>query len=168
MEKSDWIWLPNAGHLIIGHECRFHLLTCVGDFIVSTLGEWWPDRQLREVIADSRGIKIEANEDLWDVEYMKKIGFLNIGYERKYESMVFLSEKSPESFLYPVTIADWKEIDFIGYNEAKDAWKGHMELCDKWSKLTKSNYESEERSQSLLTCISEILEESLKEHDNII
>ena len=29
IKKDKWIWMPHAGHLIVGNDCRFHLNTKV-------------------------------------------------------------------------------------------------------------------------------------------
>lgn len=41
-DASTWEWYGNAGHFIGGRNCRFHLCTEVGDYIVSTIGEYVP------------------------------------------------------------------------------------------------------------------------------
>lgn len=39
---SGWIWLGQAGHFICSYDCRFHLHTHVGNYCVSTVGDWHP------------------------------------------------------------------------------------------------------------------------------
>jgi hypothetical protein len=29
MKADRWVWMPHAGHLIVGNQCRFHLATFV-------------------------------------------------------------------------------------------------------------------------------------------
>ena len=51
MRKGKWIWMPHTGHFICGSRCRFHLNTYIGKYIVSTIGELWPERGVREIHA---------------------------------------------------------------------------------------------------------------------
>lgn len=133
MKRENWVWMPHPGHLIVGQDCRFHLSTYVGRFLVSTVGEYLPDSGTREILAKSRGIVLEGIGDYRRADYMKKIGYETIGYERLYETMVFKAIK------HKGNCCDWRqesgsELDFEGYNESKEATKGHMKMCLKWSK----------------------------------
>src|SRR5262245_20633370 len=77
VDQSDWEWFGCAGHFICGQWCRFHLCTLVGEFLVSTVGEYVHPKHSNGSEADeSRWLK--AN---WPGE--------DIGYKRKYETMVF-------------------------------------------------------------------------------
>ncbi len=60
---AEWQWFGRAGHLIVADSCRFHLHTHVGQWCVSTVGEWY-----------MRPIDDEPHE---------------IGFRRLYETMVF-------------------------------------------------------------------------------
>lgn len=42
VEPKDWKWYGSASHLIVGNDCRFHLATKVGPWLVSTVGEYLP------------------------------------------------------------------------------------------------------------------------------
>lgn len=137
MGRDKWIWMPHAGHLIVGHECRFHLNTYVGKYIVSTIGEWWPDRQVREIHAGVRDSKWffenkALKGDNFDHAYFKKFGYEEIGAGRTYETMVFKARKADDKCC-PYTASDWMEIDSGAYNTAGDAYKGHLKMCKKWS-----------------------------------
>src|SRR5919106_127620 len=44
-------WFGHAAHFICGRWCRFHLATQVGDYLVSTVGEYWPEHDVREIHA---------------------------------------------------------------------------------------------------------------------
>lgn len=113
MKRADWIWMPHAAQWCIGDHCRFHLATWVGNYIVSTVGEW---------LSDSEDMK-----------------FKDIAHNAKYESMVFPStlQTDPESKCCPYTSASWMEIDVDRYNDPIKATKGHMRLCEKWAKSKK-------------------------------
>ena len=96
---KNWIWMPHPGHFICSSQCRFIMNTCVGKYIVSTVGEWWPDRGQREIHAKIYDPAWFAEHhallgDNFDREYKKKFGYEDIGCDRKYETMVFKSRKS--------------------------------------------------------------------------
>lgn len=136
MSKADWVWMPHAGHLIISHQCRFHVATKVGNYIVSTVGEWWPERPAREIhakIHDPQWLagNIHRRGDDFDAAYMERFGFETVGYDRIYESMVFKAMPS-EHVCCPWRIESGENIDGCGYNDAGEAYRGHLELCEKW------------------------------------
>lgn len=110
MNQADWIWMPHAGHFIGGSSCRFHLNTYVGDYIVSTVGEYDPK---------GRG---------WGK-------FEQLGYDRLYETMVFraIKETEPTAMCCPYTILVSEEMEMDGYNDPVEAYNGHLALCKKWS-----------------------------------
>jgi hypothetical protein len=106
MKKNRWVHMPHPGHFIGGPDCRFHLNTYVGKYIVSTGGEYTPG-----------GTDISRE----------------IGYGRKYETMVFKAFKS-QAKCCPYRQADGSSLDFVGYTTAETAFLGHVKLCHKWSK----------------------------------
>jgi hypothetical protein len=137
MNKAEWVWMPHAGHFILGDRCKFKLNTYVGGYIISTVGELWNDRKTREVHAevyDSKWLSenMLLKGDYFDSAYMKRFGFEDIGCDRKYETMVFKARKS-DNKCCPYEIIVSEEVDFAGYNKPEDAHKGHLELCLKWS-----------------------------------
>ena len=139
--KANWKWYGHAGHFICAQWCRFHLCTVVGGYLVSTVGEYWPYREVREIhakvydpgwLADNQHLK----GDTFDAAYMKRFGFETIGCDRKYETMVFRAGK-PCTFKdcrCGLPTIDGSELDFGGYNNAGEAAKGHYTLCQKWDK----------------------------------
>ena len=138
-EKKNWVWMPHAGHFIAGNKCNFHLSTKVGKYLVSTVGEYWPDRVSREIHAKIYDQKwylenVSLLGDYFDSAYMKRFGFEEIGLNRTFETMVFRAVKDKENKCCPYTANDWDNIDFCGYKTAADAYKGHLKICDKWSK----------------------------------
>lgn len=143
MTKDQWVWMPHNAHLIIGHQCRFHLATYVGKYIVSTVGEWWPDRRAREIHAhvyDKEWLGQNQNllGDTFDLAYFKRFGFEEIGSGRTYESMVFKARPSTRTDdnyqCCPWEIIVSESVDFNGYNNATEAYRGHLKLCAKWSR----------------------------------
>ena len=133
---ENWIWMPHPGHFICARDCRFHLNTCVGDFIVSTVGEYEPCIAVQQIRADSRGIKLVGRGDALRYDAQKKLGYETIGCDRTYETMVFLARPTKNDFDWqccPMEVADHTELDFAGYNTAKDAYDGHLALCALWA-----------------------------------
>lgn len=107
--KSLWKWYGAPGHFCGGKDCRFHLTTEIGRFLVSTVGNYWPP---------------SLNE------------MTEIGYERYYETMVFrfkgrCEEKDCGCGQPIILLAD---LDMVGYQTGGEACFGHMAMCDKWSR----------------------------------
>lgn len=134
---SETKWFGHAAHLIVGSHCRFHLATQVGDYLVSTVGEYYPDSRVRAITAQVRGIEIEGKGDAWDRDYNEKMGnrgFEEIGYSRLYETMVFRTGTPcsiPECGCGLPGI-DGEGLDMDGYNDAASATAGHMAMVEKW------------------------------------
>ena len=130
--------MPHPAHFICGNKCRFHLATYVGKYVVSTVGEYWPERGVRKIHAEIYDPKWHAANkhllgDNYDYEYMKHFGFEEIGCDRKFETMVFEARKEKDKCC-PWRIVVQKEADYAAYNSADDATIGHNKLCAKWSK----------------------------------
>lgn len=139
MKKQDWTWMPHNGHLIVGHQCRFVLNTHVGGYIVSTVGEWWADKEIRMIHASVYDSKWhEENKhlkgDSFDRAYMKRFGYEEIGSGRLYETMVFKAVESGDKCCPFTALFMEGEVDFNGYNDPGEAFEGHIKLCNKWSK----------------------------------
>lgn len=138
MRRENWVWMPHAGHFILGDKCKFHLNTYVGSFVVSTVGELWNDGDVRKIHAKIFNPKwyVENKHllgDSFDNAYMKEFGYEDVGYRRKYETMVFRAKKC-NSKCCPYTIIVKENVDSQSYNKDEDAYVGHMQLCEKWSK----------------------------------
>ena len=137
---NNWKWFGHAGHLIVGSHCRFHLCTQIGDYLISTVGEYWPERAVREIHASIHDPAwlVENGKlrgDTFDAAYMNRFGYEEIGYQRKYETMVFkVSGKicviKDCNCGLPTIVPT--ELGFAGYNMAGDAANGHMAICEKW------------------------------------
>lgn len=126
------IWMPHPGHFICGFDCRFILNTYINGVIVSTVGEYFPDAPIREINAKSAGIVLKGQGDERKYDYMKRIGFEEIGYDRKYETMVFNARKS-KSKCCPYEIIVSEELDDFGsYNTPEDAFAGHYKILNKY------------------------------------
>jgi hypothetical protein len=125
---EEWVWLGNAGHFICAQWCRFHLATIVGPWLVSTVGEYVHPRH-------SEGS--EQKDSAWWIENWPGE---DIGYNRKYETMVFhiTSDKKCQvencGCSTPADV-DFSELDVDGYNLRGDAERGHLAMCMKWADI---------------------------------
>jgi hypothetical protein len=139
--ESQWKWFGNAGHLIIASWCRFHLCTQIGEYMISTVGEYWPDRPVREIHADVHdpewlkqyGI---LRGDTFDAKYLERFGYEEIGCDRKFETMVFKAGapcKTKDCDCGLPWPTEWGKLNSNGYNTAGDATRGHMAMCEKWA-----------------------------------
>lgn len=134
--ESEWRWFGAPGHLIVAIDCRFHLCTQIGDVLVSTVGEYIPDESARDIHCHVHGITLEGRGDARFADYMRKVGFQEIGYGRTYETMVFRTTgdvcHAPGCGCGLPRIAPG-ELDMRGYTTAGAATLGHMELCRQYA-----------------------------------
>lgn len=145
MKKDKWIWMPHPAHFICAKDCRFHLATYVGGYIVSTVGELWFERGSREIHASIYDKEwFAANQhllgDMFDAAYFKRFGYeeLHIG-GWTYETMVFPAkrnkkEKGEMCCPWRAVTSDSKAEDV--YKSSDDAYRGHMGMCNRFSKST--------------------------------
>ena len=68
MNKNKWIWMPHAGHFLLGNKCQFRLNTYVGKYIVSTVGEYLPDEGIREIFNKTRNLELQGMGDAENAE----------------------------------------------------------------------------------------------------
>ena len=130
-DPANWKWFGQAGHLIVSQWCRFHLCTQVGDYLVSTVGEYVPDETSREIHCNVRGITLEGRGDARLADYMNKVGFQEIGFGRTYETMVFRAGEpcSAPECACGLPAIDGSDLYAAGYTNAKEATEGHMKAC---------------------------------------
>lgn len=135
--RNEWEWFGVASHLIVGSDCRFHLATHVGPWLVSTVGEWLPDSSTWDIYTNTRGVTLEGRGDARRADFLKKVGFIEIGAGRLYETMVFaLGDErcaEPDCNCGQQLVADWGELDSDAYNNRRDAQRGHYAMCEKWA-----------------------------------
>lgn len=129
---EKWRWFGCPGHLIVGHSCRFHLHTRIGNYRVSTVGEYWPERPSREIhakVVDPTWLtnNIHLKGDDFDNAYFRRFGYQEIGVGRKYETFVF--EVTGEANDGEGEVADWGEIDSLSANDEHTATRNHMVMC---------------------------------------
>src|SRR5205807_1020179 len=133
--KHEWQWFGNAGHLIVGRWCQFHLCTLVNGFLVSTVGQYVPDAGVREIVANSRGIQLEGRGDARLADYMKKVGYEPLGAgPHCYETMVFDARNgkvcdAPECNCGLPHPDNWSELDSCRWMTAREAREGHYSFC---------------------------------------
>lgn len=132
--QSDWQWYGTVGHFICGRDCRFHLATKVGKYLVSTIGQFFPDSQVRKILAESRGITLTQRGDAGDQEWLDKVGWEPIGAWGTYETLVFeAGDRICDSDICgckcPIP-TKWGELAGERYDNAADATAGHYKYCE--------------------------------------
>lgn len=130
----EWKWFGKSGHHICGQWCRFHLCTQVGEFVISTVGEYVHPR---------RSGGSEETERVWLSENPNGE---DIGLDRKYETFVFICNPStkcdgPICYCGMPEIEEWIEIDSLRANDNGTATTNHMTMCNKFANESKENYE---------------------------
>lgn len=117
---DQWVWYGTPGHFIYADQCKFHMCTKVGKYLVSTVGEYFPHHRLKD--------------DDWKIEHM--FGD-EIGVGRLYETTVFKitgkCEYEPCGCEIPIHNGD--ELGCIGANKAGDAAENHRTSCLEFQEL---------------------------------
>jgi hypothetical protein len=111
MTKDEWIWMPHAAHFCASDDCRFHLATYVGGYIVSTVGEYVP----KGSVSQPKGKQ-----------------FMEVGPHRLYEAMVFVAEPSTNKCC-PWAVRTFASLQTEGSNSAPHAYQTHLRLCKEWA-----------------------------------
>lgn len=104
--ESEWHWIAVPMHYVCAGRCLFRLATRVGDYIISSIGDFH----------DSDGHK------------------QSIGLNRFYETFVFRRGLDCPCGCGEPGIDNYNEIESRGYTNHKSARDGHMELCYKYAK----------------------------------
>lgn len=108
---KNWQWFGHAQHLCVGRDCLWHLATLLPNgYLISSVGDWRPRHK-------AVGEKLPPAED--------------IGYGRKYESLVFRVIRREKCGCPQI---DANEIDSLFANEHPQAAENHIRLCEKWAK----------------------------------
>lgn len=105
---SEWKWYGYPCHLIVGSKCVYHLGTRIGPFLVSTVGDYRPDRT-------------NAKETI------------GAGSKDFFETFVFrcLGEDEDGN----PTVQSWGAIDGERYATSLEAERGHYRFCEKYANL---------------------------------
>jgi len=103
---KNWIWMPHPGHFIGADDCRYRLCTYVNGFIVSTIGEYYPDPSRPK----------------------QTLGTVDRDY---FETMVFRAQKNDKCEFCgcEYIMESTRELDCKRYATCKEAKEGHMEFC---------------------------------------
>lgn len=108
IDKKDWLWIGIPMHFIGAHDCNFRLATIIGDYVISTVGDWRPGYEGRQ----------------------------QIGADRCFETFAFkgwsICNRPGCECGMPI-IDNATEIDSDGYNTSQDAQDGHMRMCAKYA-----------------------------------
>lgn len=106
IRSNKWEWKGSAGHLKVWKDCLFHLHTKIGDWTVSTIGEYYPERPLNEK---------------WEME--------EIGIKRHYETFVF------DSRMNIIDTYGVEKTEIKTYVQCQiEAERNHIEACKHYSK----------------------------------
>lgn len=109
MESAEgWKWYGYAGHLCVSRRCAYHLCTRIGDYLISTVGAYYP----------------------FGSDKMETIGG---GREDFYETFVFKCEGDDNNG-DPIITTD--EIDTKRYAKSIEAEEGHYAFCWKYQHIT--------------------------------
>jgi len=131
---ADWRWFGHPGHFCCGSDCRFHLTTLAGHYMVSTVGEYVPDSNVRDILARCRNIELEGQGDERLASWMRQSGFEELGHNRIYETMVFPAGKPCHTRQCGCGLPEilFPDVDMAGYQTPAAATLGHYALCEKW------------------------------------
>jgi len=128
--ESEWTWFGRPGHFICGEWCHFHLCTLVGGYLVSTVGEYVHPRHN----LTNEKEWYEWRRDNWPGE--------DIGYNRKYETMVFIAGPTdcpPDGEQLckcgVPSLLDSTELEILPANDGGVATANHMLLCHKYAEM---------------------------------
>lgn len=103
------IWYGNAGHLCVSRKCEFHLCTEVNGYVVSTVGEYYPN-----------GINMP----------MEPVGLMP---KELYETMIF--EFSGSRCKCGCGLPDTgRSLCMDRYATPKEANEGHIRYCEEYAK----------------------------------
>lgn len=111
---SEWQWFGQPGHFILSDYCHHHLCTRIGDYLVSTVGDFRPnspDSPQRE-----------------------------IGVGRLYETYVFnvkdalLCDETACGCVMPVKF-ERREIDSLSASNNGEADANHAKMCAKYAAI---------------------------------
>lgn len=109
--RSAWEWFGYPGHFIAADSCRFRLCTKVGRYLISTVGDYFDSRDVRQT--------------------------LGAGSESFFETYVF--EAGPPCAVEGCgcgqpALANASEIDGERCATAAEAQSLHIQYCEKYSR----------------------------------
>jgi hypothetical protein len=120
------IELGCAGHLIVANSCRWKRHTQVGNYRISTIGDYYgPDLD-----------RIDSDRNA------KKRTTIGAGDDAFFETMVFETEEAQDGGNEGCgcrAVKDWGGLDSDRYATAGEAQAGHERLIEKYSRLCESS-----------------------------
>ena len=133
--ESEWEWYGHAAHFLCSYACRWHLATVVGEYLISSVGAWVPAEGTMRIDAEARGISLKGRGDDLEADYLKRLGYREVGLGRKFETMVFrVGEERcqvPSCMCGQPIVSDWCELAVAGSNDESAARTWHMALCER-------------------------------------
>lgn len=102
INESEWKWYGFALHLIAGKRCAYHLGTVIGEYVISTVGAYYPPHS----------------------EKMETIGS---GKDDYYETYVFELGGFDE---HTNPVLKDSEVWSLRYADSLDAERGHHRVCE--------------------------------------
>lgn len=134
--RTKWQQLGYPAHFCGGNECRFHISTKIGKWIVSTVGDYRPYEKIPTDKFEKLSGDMRANALLnskW--KNKKQDDIESIGVDRFYETMVFRAKKAKCGCCqWAIEVGKEHPNSFGGYNTAMEATKGHNRICSKIDK----------------------------------
>lgn len=121
---SEWIWDGHAAHLFVSEDCQFHMATRIGNYIISTVGEYLPKGEGKTRFTPPMDGVVPDG-----VDYSV---YKEVGLHRLFETYVFHAKGEGMG-----NISDWGEIDSLPANDHDTARKNHMDLCKKYARKNK-------------------------------
>lgn len=104
--EKDWVWQGHPGHFCCSDQCAFFMATRVGNILISTIGEWFPEDDKMKPLKFNTG-------DMYETEVLRCI---DGDAEPDYCAIV----QSPIEYVH-----------HEGYKTARAAHEGHMRICYK-------------------------------------
>lgn len=120
---EQWKWFGYPGHLCVGSRCMFHLLTVVGEYMISSVGDYKPEK----IFDAHRSTLIDNCEGMRET--------IGAGDEAFFETFVFKRAGTAECRCGCGTPSpdEFSEIDGKRAVNAADATANHVEFCRKYA-----------------------------------
>lgn len=118
---SKWIWLGYPQHFCAAKDCRFHMATIVGKYVISTVGDYHPPRV------------VQGDEGPDRMQPTEKPETIGAGPDSFYETFVFRCDGLGQCGCC-AAITSMDVLDGPRTATAVEAQKCHMEMCRKYAR----------------------------------
>ena len=115
--ESGWEWFGYPGHLCVASRCQFRMLTRVGKYVISSVGDYFPD----------------FNRVPGEFGERETIG--GSGPDQFFETYVFRSDGTMEE-CGCCPQRDYSEIDSKRTSTATEARDCHKRMCNKYAEVS--------------------------------